>query len=98
MIDGDPVATILLIFMVMLQLFWLSQTNTVINPIAGNTSIVGVGTCTGAANTCTGYAGAWTSTKWLLWIIGPFFLFVLVHSGFKLSRRERTPLGDGDEE
>jgi len=63
-IDGDPVAWILLIYMMLVFLFWL-QSNTPINPIQGNASIRAA------------YATGWTGIRWFGLLMAPFLIFIL---------------------
>ena len=64
-VDGDPVAIIILLYMVMVQIFWFSS-GTAINPLAGNSSIT------------TAYSTGWTGIRWFGLLMAPFAIFLLV--------------------
>ena len=64
-VDGDPVAWILLLYMFFVLMFWF-QSNTSINPIAGNTTIVAA------------YASGFTGIRWFALLMAPFAIILLV--------------------
>ena len=64
-VDGDPVAWILLLYMFFVLMFWL-QSSTSINPIAGNTTIM------------ASYARGWTGIRWFGLFMAPFAIYLLV--------------------
>ena len=72
-VDGDPVAIILLIGMMFVLLFWLGQSGA-INPIGSNSTVT------------SNYSTAFTNTKWLLWLLSPMALYIIVNMGFDLSK------------
>lgn len=82
--DGDPIALVILMYQFLILLFWF-QSNTAINPIAGNTTIV------------ASYATGWTGIRWLGLMMAPFAIFMIVKAftgdGSVFSRG-----GDDDEE
>jgi len=86
-IDGDPVAWILLLYMMFVMLFWF-QSNTSINPLQGNSTIRAA------------YATGWTGIRWLGLLMAPFAIFLLVKgftgegSVFNKGREE----SDGEDE
>lgn len=63
-IDGDPIAIILLMYMFLVLVFWF-QSTTSINPLSTNSTIR------------QAYVTGWTGIRWLGLLLAPFAIFLL---------------------
>ena len=74
-IDGDPIAIILFIYMSFVMIFWFSQ-NVSFNPIAGNTTTI--------SNISAGY----NNLKWFLALIAPIGGYIIMKGWNERSDKE----------
>ena len=63
-IDGDPVAIIIFVYMVFILILWLSQANS-FNPIGQNFTYI------------SSYAQVYTNTKWFLALFAPLGGYII---------------------
>lgn len=75
-IDGDPVATILLLYMAFTLAIWLGTNNASINPIQANTQVTNA------------YSQAYSNTSWILWLSAPLGLYILIDRGFDIRKKK----------